>query len=278
MHVLRSHVTAPRTPHLLSFHDATVVRGGKPVLDGLTLRIAEGEHTAILGPNGSGKSSLIKLLNRTYYPLHRTANGTPPPVSILGRERWNVADLRAQLGIVSADAHSAFVHDTGLTGLEAVLTGFFGSFGIFPHNEVTPVMREAAAAALALMEILHLSDRSLAEMSTGEARRVLIARALVHDPRALLLDEPTTGLDLLAARRFLDTLRRIMLDGKTVILVTHHVSEIVPEIARVVLLREGRVFRDGPKEDVLTPDSLSALYDTPVRVRAESGFYTADVA
>lgn len=270
-------MTVTSTPPLLAFHEATVVRGGKHVLDGLTLRIEEGEHTAILGPNGSGKSSLIKLLNRTYYPLHRSANGAPPPVSILGRDRWNVADLRAQLGIVSADTHTAFVHDTGLTGLEAVLTGYFGSFGIFPHNRVTPAMREVAAAALAFMEIPHLADRSLAEMSTGEARRVLIARALVHDPRALLLDEPTTGLDLLAARRFLDTLRRIMQRGKTVVLVTHHITEIVPEITRVILLRGGRVFRNGPKEDILTPANLSALYDAPVQVRKESGYFIADV-
>ena len=141
---------------------------------------------------------------------------------------------------------------------------------------VSPAMRQRADEALALMEASALADKPLAEMSTGEARRVLIARALVTDPRALLLDEPTAGLDLVARRRFLETLRRIAARGKTVILVTHHVEEVLPEIGRVILLRDGRVFRDGPKQDVLTTQILSALYDTPVQVREREGYYMAE--
>ncbi|MDQ2801084.1 MAG: ATP-binding cassette domain-containing protein, partial [Armatimonadota bacterium] len=161
--------------------------------------------------------------------------------------------------------------------LEAVLSGFFASLGLARHHSVTPAMRERAQNALALMEASPLADKPLEEMSTGEARRILIARALVSDPRALLLDEPTAGLDLVARHRFLETLRHVAAQGKTILLVTHHVEEILPEMERVILLRAGRVFRDGFRRDVLTSDTLSALYDTPLSVREQNGYYAADV-
>lgn len=122
-----------------------------------------------------------------------------------------------------------------------------------------------------------LIAKPLAEMSTGEARRILIARALAPHPQALILDEPTTGLDLVARRQFLETLRHVAQGGKTVILVTHHIEEILPEIERVILLREGRVFRDGPKSDVLTKGTLSALFDASVQVRQRDAYYTAEM-
>ena len=258
---------------LLRIHEATVVKNGLCILDRLSLAIHEGEHTAILGPNGSGKTSLIKLITRQHYPLAR-ADGQAP-ITIFGRDRWDIFELRSLLGIVSADLHQAFVGDA-VPGLEAVLSGFFASQGLARHHAVTPGMREQAREALALTEASHLAAKPMAEMSTGEARRVLIARALVHGPRALLLDEPTTGLDLIARRRFLETLRHIAGHGTTLILVTHHVEEILPEIGRVVLLRGGRVFRDGPKHEVLTAPTLTALFDAPVQVRHDGAYYGAE--
>jgi iron complex transport system ATP-binding protein len=262
-------------PPLISLRSATLFRGGNRVLQDLTFDIRAGEHIAILGPNGSGKSSLIRLLTRQDYPL--AGPGEEPAMLILGRERWDVFELRAHLGIVSADLHHAFTHGEGfgrIRGLEAVMTGFFASLALFDHLQVTGPMRERARAALALAGAGHLADQPMDTMSTGEARRVLIARALAPDPGALLLDEPTTGLDLAARHRFLQTLSELA-TGKTLILVTHHVEEIIPEIERVILLKEGRVFRDGRKQDVLSSRSVSELFGLPVRVQRHGGRYSA---
>ncbi len=258
---------------LLRINGATLVRGGRHVLDDLHLEVAARQHTAIIGPNGSGKSSLVKLITRQHYPLAR-ADGRPA-VTIFGRERWDIFALRSLLGIVSADLHAAFVGDAGLRGLDAVVSGFFAAQGLASHHAVTPDMTRRGAEALAQAGAAFLAQRPLATMSTGEARRVLIARALVHDPRALLLDEPTTGLDLIARQRFLETLGGIARRGKTILLVTHHVEEVLPDIGRIILMQGGRIFRDGDKADVLTSENLSALYDAPIEVRESGGYYAA---
>ncbi|HEX7554000.1 MAG TPA: ATP-binding cassette domain-containing protein [Geothrix sp.] len=263
-------------PPLLSLSHATVLRGGRPALKDLSFEIPEGEHTAILGPNGSGKSSLMRLLTRQDYALQLQPEASP--VRILGRDRWDLFELRAQLGIVSADLHQAFIDAEagGLRGgLEVVLSGFFASQGVFSHQQVAPDMRRRAEAALAQVGATHLAAKPFEELSTGEARRVLIARALVREPRALLLDEPTTGLDLVARAHFLKTLETIAQRGKTILLVTHHIEEILPQIQRVILLQEGRVFLDGPKEDVLSSAHLSALYGATVTIQHQGGYYLA---
>jgi iron complex transport system ATP-binding protein len=263
-------------PSLLSLRHATVLRGGRPALKDLSFEIPEGEHTAILGPNGSGKSSLMRLLTRQDYALQSQPEASP--VRILGRDRWDLFELRAQLGIVSADLHQAFLAaDAGglCSGLDVVLSGFFASQGVFSHQQVLPEMRRRAEAALAQVGATHLAAKRFEELSTGEARRVLIARALVRDPRALLLDEPTTGLDLVARHHFLNTLEELARRGKTILLVTHHIEEILPQIQRVILLQEGRVFLDGPKESVLTSAHLSALYGATVTIQQHGGYYLA---
>lgn len=263
-------------PPLLSLSHATVLRGGRPVLKDLSFEIPEGEHTAILGPNGSGKSSLMRLLTRQDYALQPEPEASP--VRILGRERWDLFELRAQLGIVSADLHQAFfAADAGglRGGLDVVLSGFFASQGVFSHQQVLPDMRRRAEEALAQVGASHLAAKPFEELSTGEARRVLIARALVRDPRALLLDEPTTGLDLVARQHFLMMLQDIARQGKTILLVTHHIEEILPQIQRVILLREGRVFLEGPKEKVLTTTNLSLLYGAKVELQQSGGYFSA---
>ncbi len=263
-------------PPLLHIDNATVVKGrGVRVLDAISLTVQEGEHTAILGPNGSGKTSLIKLIAYLHYPLLHDDGS--PPVRVFGRHRWNVFDLRQRMGIVSPELHDTFTdaRHGRLKGVEVAVTGFFAAYALFQHQDITPAMWERARIALDLMEASHLARKPLGEMSTGEARRILIARALAPDPAALLLDEPTTGLDMLAARRFLETLRGVARRGKTILLVTHHVEEIIPEVERVVMLREGRVFLDGPKVDALTSANLSTLYDAPLAVEAVAGGYYA---
>lgn len=262
---------------LLQIDRATVVKNGFRVLNNLSLEITEGRHTAILGPNGSGKSSLIKLITRQYYALAR--DDGQPIVTIFGKDRWDIFELRSLLGIVSADLHQAFVGDGERAGLEAVISGFFASQGLATHHRVTLAMRDRAHDALAEVGATHLALKPLEQMSTGEARRILIARALVSDPRALLLDEPTTGLDLLARQHFLEIVRQIAQRGKTIILVTHHIEEIVPEIDRVILMQSGRLFADGPKAKLLTSASLSALFGAPVQARkSEGGYYGAEAA
>ena len=262
------------TEPLLELHDATVVLGGVPILDRLTLRIADGEHTAILGPNGAGKSTFIRLLTLQLYPLP-AANGTPP-IRVMGRELWDVFALRAQMGIVSPDLHDRFVHGNSngtITGLDAVVSGFFASQGVFAHHHVTGAMRQAAADALARVGASRLAGATLDTMSTGEARRVLIARALAHNPRALVLDEPTRGLDMVARHDFLDGIRAIARQGTTILLVTHHVDEIIPEISRVILLQRGRVAADGPKAEVLTARELSRVFEAPLTVDEAGGYF-----
>ena len=260
---------------LLQLTDATVVKNGVRVLDGLTLSIAQGEHTAILGPNGAGKTALIHLLTHDHYPLAR--EGTPP-VRVLGHDRWNVWELRARLGIVTSDLHHQFVegHSAGrICGLDAAVSGFFATRGFLHGLPVTQEMRDEGLAALARVEAAHLAGRRLDEMSTGEARRVLIARALVTRPRALVLDEPTTGLDMVARGRFLSLLRRLARQRTTIVLITHHVEEIVPEIERVVLLQRGCVAAEGPKTSMLTDERLSALFEAPVTLDRADGYYYA---
>jgi iron complex transport system ATP-binding protein len=254
---------------LLEFRDVTLVRSGRTVLDGLTLRIGVGENVAILGPNGSGKSSFVSLLTRDRYP---SVAGRDSSLHILGRDHWKLFDLRKLLGIVTPDLQHAF--DRELTAWDAVLSGFTSGVGLWVDDPVTTAMLRKAHTALEKMEIPHLADRLMTEMSTGEARRVLIARALVHAPRALVLDEPLSSLDLRAARELRATIGRLARSGTSVVMVTHHLEDVIPEIKRVILLRAGRVFRDGPKREVLTDANLTALFGLRLRVVARDGHYS----
>jgi iron complex transport system ATP-binding protein len=265
------------TDPLLELHDATVVKDGIRVLDGLTLTIHDGEHTAILGPNGAGKTTLINLLTHQDYPLAR-GDGAPPAVRVFGGDRWNIFELRTHLGIISNDLHQRFVagHSAGrIRGDDAVVSGFFATQGFLVNLSVTQEMRDRAAAALERLDASHLATKWLNEMSTGEVRRVLIARALVNEPRALVLDEPSSGLDVAARFRFLETVRRLATGGTTIVLITHHVEEIIPEIARVVLLQRGRVLDAGPKATMLTRERLGMLFGVDITVGEERGYYHA---
>lgn len=245
----------------------SVMRGTRVVLQELDLRIGVGEHVAILGPNGCGKSTLIKTIHRELYPLPRPGSS----LKLLGREKWNVWDLRASLGIVSNDLMQSCTRD--FTGIEIVVSGFFSSVGVWPHHHVTPDMIEQAEAILVRLKARHLRDRYLTEMSSGEARRMLLGRALVHHPRALLLDEPTTSLDVFAQHEFREMLRHLANDGIGILLITHHLADIMPEIDRVVLLREGRIVADGPKTEIVSESRLAELFGIPVSITARDGYY-----
>ena len=253
-----------------------MVKGDRAVIDRMSLTIHEGEHTVVLGANGAGKSVLLRLLTHQERPLAREDG--PPPVRVLGQDTWNISELQSQMGIVSANLHQRFVNGNGeglITGEVAVLSGFLVSYGILRYGVVTDDMRRRAADALETMGVAHLATRRLNEMSSGEARRVMLARALVTAPRALVLDEPTTGLDLVARHGFMERVRRIAREGTTLILITHHVEGIVPEIERVVLLHRGRIAADGTKAAILTAEHLSRVFDAPLRIDRTGGFYFA---
>jgi len=233
----------------------------------VSLRIEQGEHLCILGPNGCGKSTLIKTLTRECYPIAREDSS----IRILGRGLWNVFELRSLLGIVSPDLLAACTTDA--TGLDVVLSGFFSSTRIFPNHQPQADHRERAEAALARLGIGHLAKRPLAEMSSGEAKRSLIARALVHEPQTLLFDEPGNALDIAGQVELRETMRELARAGLGILLVTHHISEIIPEIERVVLLQGGRILADGAKEKVLTDKNLSQLFGVSVRLFREDGYF-----
>ena len=258
------------SPPLIELEHVTVVRDldrPRPALDDVTLSIGAGEHVCILGPNGCGKSTLIKTITRECYPLARPETS----VRVLGRDRWNVFDLRTHLGIVSPDLLAAC--STEATGRDVVLSGFFSSTRVFPNHSPEPAQLALADELLARSGIAHLADRPVARMSSGEAKRVLVARALVHEPASLLFDEPGNALDIRAQAYLRDTMSGLARAGVGVVLVTHHVSEIVPEIERVVTMREGRIVGDGPTGEMLTSAGLSELFGIEVEVERRDGVY-----
>jgi iron complex transport system ATP-binding protein len=255
------------TPPLLELRSICVMRGQTAALDDFSLRIDADEHVAILGPNGCGKSTLIKTITRECYPVARENSA----MSILGEESWDVFSLRARLGIVSNDLMASCTSDAN--GRDVVLSGFFSSIGIFSNHTVDPQQRQLADAALRQLGIAHLAERSVCELSSGEARRVLIARALVHNPRALLFDEPCNSLDLAAQHTVRQAMRTLATSGIGIILVTHELSDIVPEIQRVVLMSRGRIVADGPKDEILRVERLSELFGVKVELGRREGYY-----
>jgi iron complex transport system ATP-binding protein len=255
-------------PELIDFEHVTIMRGGAAALDDVSLRIRLGEHAAILGPNGCGKSTLIKAISRELHPLVREGSHA----RILGRTNWNVYELRAMLGIVSSDLMASCTR-WPVSGRDVVLSGFSSSIGIWPHQEVTSEMHEKTERVLALLEVPHLAERYTDEMSSGEARRILLARALVHNPRALILDEPSIALDLRAQHELRLILRKLAQSGVGIIMVTHHVSDLIPEIERVVLMDRGRIAADGPVREVLVQSRLSGLFGRPLELSERDGYF-----
>ena len=252
---------------LLQLQNVCVMRGDKIALDGLSLVVEADERIAILGPNGCGKSTLVKTITRECYPVAQEGSS----MTILGQERWNVFELRSMLGIVSNDLMSAVTGEA--TGLHVVLSGFFSSTAVFTHHILTADQTDRANATLVQLQVPYLADRPVCEMSSGEAKRILIARALVHRPRALLFDEPSNSLDVLARHSLRGTMSLLANSGIGIIMVTHDLSDIVPEIDRVLLMRGGRIVADGPKEEMLRAECLGELFGGKVEVEKRNGFY-----
>lgn len=256
---------------LIEIHDATIWRGRTRVFENLNLRIDQHERVAILGPNGSGKTTLLKTINRELYPVVREGSW----VRILGREKWNVWDLRKHIGIVSHDLHQRYRPDT--TALEVVVSGYLSSIGIHGMlaDRISGEQVRTARRILRDLGIAELEERPLKSMSTGQQRRCLLGRALVHGPDTLILDEPTTGLDFAASFDYLQRIRELARRGCNIVIVTHHLNEIPPEVERVILLDAGTVSADGPKASVLTAERLSDVYRAQIRVAEVDGYFLA---
>ncbi|WP_254965203.1 MULTISPECIES: ABC transporter ATP-binding protein [unclassified Cyanobium] len=240
--------------------------GPRRVFEDLSLRLHRGEHTVVLGPNGSGKSSLVKLLSRELYPVVKPGSS----LRIFGSETVNLWQLRGRIGLVSQDLNAAYVGR--VPAEDVVLSGFFGSVGIGRSQVASTAQRERVVALMEQLGLADLAERPYGQLSEGQRRRLLLARALVHGPEVLVLDEPTNGLDLKARHQLLAILRDLARAGTTLLLVTHQIEAILPEIRRCVLLREGKVVGDGPSDALLQDAPLSALFATPLRVCEANGY------
>ena len=254
-------------PNLIEFENVSVQRESTMALSNISFSIAEGEHIAILGPNGCGKSTLIKTITRECYPRFPMESR----VRMWGEEIWTLFELRATLGIVTNDLVDICTQPYPVS--ETVLSAFFGSVGIWPNHRVTPEMERRAAEVIDFFEIRHLTGRLMTELSSGEARRAVFARALAHRPKALVLDEPSNSLDIRAQAEVREAVRKLTRTGVSVITVTHYLPDIIPEMKRVIALKKGRIFFDGATEKLLTSEKMQELFEMPVRVEHSGEYY-----
>ena len=256
---------------LIEIRNATIFRGRPLVFDRLNLTIEQHEQVAILGPNGAGKTTLLKLINREIYPVVSADSS----VRILGRDNWNVWDLRSKIGVVSDDLQQRYNRTT--QGLEVVLSGYLSSIGTHGilSGSISAAQDRHARETMDELGVGDMATVPLDRMSTGQQRRCLLARALVHKPETLILDEPTAGLDLAASFDYVARIRRLVDAGRNVVLVTHHLNEIPPDIDRIILIRQGRILADGARRDVLTEDNLSRTYGTAIRLARVDGYILA---
>lgn len=261
----RSGVSAP----ILDIRHATVYRGDTCVFSDLSFKLRDGEHAAILGPNGSGKSTLLKLLSGEVHAVPRDETR----VALFGEERWNIWDVRTRIGMVSHDLQRDYL--ICAEGLNVILSGFYASHDTYEHQQFSKTQMTKAYEVMEQLGIMALAKRRYGRLSTGEQRRFLLGRALVHDPPVLVLDEPTSGLDVQACFQYLDLLRAQIATGKTVLLVTHHLHEIPPEIDRAIFLKDRKIVADGAKSALITGDQVSRLFDRTITLVQANGWYQA---
>ncbi len=248
---------------------ATVKRMGRPILDDVSFLVRPNEHVAIIGPNGAGKSTLMQLLSMEIHPLY-----TEQTKRILfGTDRWEVLTLRQHMGIVSQNLQYLCI--SSYKGWEIVVSGFFSSIGLDFHHQVTAPHMAKVEEVMRRYGIWHLRDKQMNRLSSGEAQRILLCRALVHEPEVMLLDEAVSNLDFPSRHQYRRSLEQLHQEGRTIILATHELSEIIPAIKRIIVMKAGRIVADGPKEEVLNETLLSEMYGTRVFVDEREGLYSA---
>ncbi|MCX4768994.1 ABC transporter ATP-binding protein [Streptomyces sp. NBC_01285] len=246
----------------------TLVRDGKVLLDSVSLTVRGGEHWALLGANGAGKSTLLGLLGAIRHPTRGT-------VEVLGRTigRVDLRELRTLLGHVDP-RHPL---RSPLSVNDVVLTGLTNSVEPVPRWSASPEQRERADRLLKMLGMGGKEGSRWPALSQGERGRTLIARALMPQPRLLLLDEPATGLDLAAREQLLDSLDALRGEHPELatVLVTHHLEELPASTTHAMLLRGGRCVASGPADEVLTTDQVSDCFGHPVRISRTDGRWTA---
>ncbi len=255
--------------YIIDFENIDVGYDDKIVLKDINLKIKDGEHFAILGANGSGKSTLMKLIQSQIHPRHTKEFKK----EIFGKSRYSIFELRKELGVITNDLHNYFEKEASyMSGFEVVLSGFYSSIGIFTHQDFTKNQIEKVKEIMEFLEISNLKDKKVASMSTGELRKCIVARALIHNPKAFVLDEPTVGLDIKAQINFINLLRKIS-KKSTIILVTHHLEEIFEEIKNIALIYNNQIFKAGKKEDILPSENLSTIFDTKIVLNKKNERY-----
>lgn len=255
--------------NIFDFENIYVSYNVKPVLENINLTIKEGQHWAILGSNGSGKSTLIKLISNDLYPNTKYSFKK----KIFGKDRWSIFELKKNLGIITNDLHNYFeVHGNFLSAYEVILSGYFSSIGVFKHQDFTKEQHKKALEVLEFLEILEIKDKKVHQMSTGQLRRCIIGRALIHKPKAFILDEPTVGLDIKAQNSFIKLIQK--LSSKTsIIIVTHHIEEVFPEISHIALMYKKTIYKQGKKEDILNSQNLSEVFEIDIDLQKEKDRY-----
>jgi iron complex transport system ATP-binding protein len=253
---------------VLELKDVDFVRDGKLLLSGISVTVGEGERWALLGPNGAGKSTLLGLCGAVTHPTRGT-------VEILGKRLGTVdiRTLRESIGHVNP-RHPL---RSPLPIVDVVLTGLTGTIERMPRWEPTPAQTARALELIDLLGITGLAHSSWATLSQGERGRALIARALISDPKLLLLDEPSTGLDVAAREQLLEVLDQIHHTHPHLawLLVTHHLEELPTCTTHATLIRDGRLLAAGPVDDVITTSSISATFAHPITISRSAGRWTA---
>lgn len=255
--------------NIIDFENINVGYNEKIVLKDITLKIKEKEHWAILGANGSGKSTLMKLIQSEIHP-RRTSKFKK---EILGKSTYSVFELRKSLGIITNDLHNYFAREGSfLTGYKVVLSGHYSSIGVYTFQDFSQEQLNKAIEVMNFLEIEHLKDKKVNEMSTGELRKCIVGRALIHSPKAFILDEPTVGLDIKAQINFIKMLKKLSQEA-SIILVTHHLEEIFEEIDNIALIHNNTIYKQGKKEELLTSENLSSIFDTEIHVNEKNSRY-----
>lgn len=257
-------------PALIEMKNVQVVCGRHEVFSDLSLTLPSDRSSAIIGPNGSGKSTLLKLIFRDLYPEaseHSVFN-------ILGQAARERDQLRLSMGLVSHELQTKI--DKGSSVFQVVVSAFYSSLTTYFHQTYTEEQKETARRYIKFVGIGHLTDTLFAALSTGEQRRCLLARSLIHNPEYLILDEPTAGLDIKASHQYLETLSELIASGKKIVLVTHHLHEILPEIDWFVFLKDRQLLEAGQRSELLTDEKISNLFEIPMQIKEEDGRITAN--
>lgn len=252
---------------MIELKNIEAYRGKTQVFKNLSFTVASGECVAIIGPNGSGKSTLLKLLSREIYPVANEQS----KLLLFGETHINIWQLREKMGFVSSDFHARFeVLDSAL---DVVISAFFGAVGLRKNHNPTTSQKTIALETMEKLDITSLQDQPFYYLSSGQQRRVLLARALVHQPKVLIFDEPTNNLDISSSVQLLNDMRSLAKQGISIILVTHHIQEIIPEINRVIGLQNGDVIFDQEKSHALNQEKISALFGTQLHLTKAQGYY-----